>query len=263
MTTHLIIPDTQVKPGVPINHLLWAGKYIVDKRPDKIIHLGDHWDFPSLSSYDTRKKREFHSRSLIADIKAGNKALELLLSPLQSLHERQRADKKRLYKPDLYLLEGNHEARLNRAQEESPETLHGILDILPLTHGDFRVVPFLEPLYLDGVTYSHYFYNPNTSRPYSGAADTMLKNIGFTFTMGHQQGKKQAERHLANKAVQRGLIVGSFYQHDEEYKGPQGNSHFRGLVVKHEVKNGDYMLNEVSMDFLKRKYGKGERMIYA
>ena len=53
---HLIIPDTQVKPGHPIDHLRWAGQYAVDKKPDGIIHIGDHFDMPSLSSWDVGKK---------------------------------------------------------------------------------------------------------------------------------------------------------------------------------------------------------------
>jgi hypothetical protein len=39
--------------------------------------------------------------------------------------------------------------------------------------------------------------------------------------------------------------------------GPQGNAYWRGLFVKHEVKNGEYDLMEVSLDYLCRKY---ERM---
>ena len=35
---HLIIPDTQVKPGVNTSHLEWCGKYIVDSKPDVIVH---------------------------------------------------------------------------------------------------------------------------------------------------------------------------------------------------------------------------------
>ena len=31
-----IIPDTQVKPGVPLNHLEAAGNYIADKKPDVV-----------------------------------------------------------------------------------------------------------------------------------------------------------------------------------------------------------------------------------
>jgi len=52
MTKHLVIPDTQVKPEHSVKHLRWAGQYAADKKPDVIIHIGDHWDMPSLSSYD-------------------------------------------------------------------------------------------------------------------------------------------------------------------------------------------------------------------
>jgi hypothetical protein len=52
---HLIIPDTQVRPGVPTDHLKWIGQYAVEKRFDVLMHLGDHWDMSSLSSYDRGK----------------------------------------------------------------------------------------------------------------------------------------------------------------------------------------------------------------
>ena len=45
---HMIIPDTQVKSGGKVDHLRWAGHYAADKKPDVIVHLGDHWDMPSL-----------------------------------------------------------------------------------------------------------------------------------------------------------------------------------------------------------------------
>ena len=53
---HMIIPDTQVKPGSSFEHLKWAGQYAVEKKPDVIVHIGDHWDMPSLSSWDVGKK---------------------------------------------------------------------------------------------------------------------------------------------------------------------------------------------------------------
>jgi len=47
MVSHLVIPDTQAKPGAPTKHLEWIGRYILDRRPDVVVHLGDHWDMPS------------------------------------------------------------------------------------------------------------------------------------------------------------------------------------------------------------------------
>ena len=118
----------------------------------------------------------------------------------------------------------------------------------------WTVHEYLTPVVLDGVHYAHYFYNPNTGRPLGGVAHTRLKNIGFSFTMGHQQGKDQAERYLSNGQVHRGLIVGSFYQHEEEYKGPQGNEHWRGCIYKHEVREGNYDIMELSIQYLMEKW---------
>ena len=50
--THLMIPDTQCKPNIDMSYLSWVGQYIVDKKPEVIVHIGDHADMPSLSSYD-------------------------------------------------------------------------------------------------------------------------------------------------------------------------------------------------------------------
>lgn len=56
MISHLIIPDTQVKEGIDFEYLTRIGQYIVDVKPDVVIHLGDFADMPSLSSYDVGKK---------------------------------------------------------------------------------------------------------------------------------------------------------------------------------------------------------------
>ena len=38
MLKHMVIPDTQVKPDNPIEHLKWAGQYAVEKKPDVMGH---------------------------------------------------------------------------------------------------------------------------------------------------------------------------------------------------------------------------------
>ena len=49
---HLIIPDTQVKPNSPTDHLRWAGLYAAEKKPDVIVMIGDFFDMESLSAFD-------------------------------------------------------------------------------------------------------------------------------------------------------------------------------------------------------------------
>ena len=250
MSKHFIIPDTQVTPDSDMDHLEAAGNYIAAKQPDVIVHLGDHWDMHSLSSYDKGTKKAEGARYQ-EDIDAGIDGMERLMEPLERLRARQRRQKIKQYNPRMVYLLGNHEERIMRHVNANPE-LAGKLsyDDLMLDTWGWETAPYLEPVCIDGVYYAHYFYNPMTSRPLGGNAHTRLKNLGFSFTMGHQQGKDQAERYLNNGDVHRGLIVGSFYPHDEDYKGPQGNEHWRGCVMKHEVMGGNYDLMELSLNYL-------------
>lgn len=254
MRTHLIIPDTQCKPGVPADHLEWVGQYIVDKKPDVIVHLGDHADMESLSSYD-RGKLKFEGRRYNEDIRAAHMGWDMINGPMEEHNARMREQKMKQYKPEKHILMGNHEERILRAVQDNPVLLGTIgMDDLGYDRYGWTVHPFLEAVEIDGIWYSHFFPNPMTGRPLGGVLSTRIKNVGFSFTMGHQQGKDLAHRYLANGEAQRGLVVGSCYLHNEDYKGPQGNHHWRGIVMKHEVRDGNYDLMEVSLNYLCRKY---------
>lgn len=250
---HVVIGDTQVKPGVRIDHLGWIGQYIVDQfwgNDVAIIHVGDHWDMESLSSYDKGKKK-MEGRRYVKDIEAGNAALERLSRPIHDENRRR----KKVWPVEKYLLRGNHEDRINRAMEDDAQ-LDGVIgekDFNDVEWG-WKPVPFLKPLVLDGIEYAHYFYNPNTGRPYSGEnLATRLKQVGRSFTMGHQQGLNYACR-VVGSTRHHGLVNGSCYLHDEQYLGPQGNGYWRGIVVCHQVENGQYDPMMVSLDYLCRRY---------
>lgn len=251
---HFIIPDTQVKPNVPINHLEAAGNYIVEKQPEVIVHMGDHWDMHSLSSYDKGTKKA-EGANYQEDIEAGLVGMETLMKPIKSYNNLRKKQKMKQYKPRQVFLIGNHENRIMRHVNANPE-LHGKLSFndFQLEQNDWETHDFLETVKIDGVTYSHYFYNPMSGYAYGGKAHTKLANIGFSFTMGHQQGKDQAEKYLANGKTLRGLVVGSFYQHIEEYKGPQANDHWQGCIMKHEVREGNYDIMELSLHYLMDKW---------
>jgi hypothetical protein len=254
MAKHIVIPDTQVKPGVPLDHLRWIGKYIVEQQPDVIVHLGDHADMESLSSYD-RGKLQFEGRRYKADIEAAKQGWDVLNNPIEHHNGLKRLYKEKQYRPRKIITLGNHEDRINRLVEENAE-LEGLvsIDSLELDRYGWEVHKYLKPVCVDGVHYVHYVYNPMTGRPYGGTAHNRLKNVGFSFTMGHQQTKDLAEIYRADGSVIRALICGACYLHDEKYKGPQGNNHWRGIIVKHEVESGRYDLMEVSLDYLCRKY---------
>ena len=251
--THIIIGDTQQKPGVRNDHMAWIGRYFVDQfagRNVALIHLGDHWDMPSLSSYDKGKKSS-EGRRYVADIAAGNLAFDLLNEPLYEYNKKRKVK----WNPGLHITLGNHEDRIARACEDNAE-LDGALSLDDLNAAEWgwKVHPYKSVLKLDGVSYSHFFYNPKTGKPFAGEnLHTRLKQIGYSFTMGHQQGLNYAFRPVGD-TWHHGLVNGSTYLHDEHYLGPQGNQVWRGIVVCHQVENGAYDAMFVSLDFLCRKY---------
>ena len=122
---HMIIPDTQVKPGSSLKHLEWAGKYAVEKKPDVIVHIGDHWDMPSLSSWDVGKK-SFEGRRYVADVEAGINGMRAFLDPIREEQKRLITNKQKQWNPRLVFTMGNHEQRIERAIE-SDAKLEGLI----------------------------------------------------------------------------------------------------------------------------------------
>lgn len=250
MTTHLVIPDTQAKPDVPTDHLEWIGRYIVDRKPDVVVHLGDHWDMPSLSSYD-KGKRSMEGRRVIADIDAGNQAFAILNAPLNEYNATRARYKERQWWPRRVLLRGNHEDRIRRACEDDAQ-VDGLLSMDLLKSPGWEVHDFNHPVEIDGITYTHFVPNPGSGRPLGGQAASRLKQYGTSFTQGHQQVLDYAIRFVKGKS-QHALVAGACYLHEEDYL-PVGHQYWRGVIVKHQVEDGSYDPMFVSLDYLCRRY---------
>jgi hypothetical protein len=251
---HIVIPDTQVKQGVPLDHLRWAGEYIVAKKPDTVVMIGDFADMESLGQYDVGKK-SFEGRRYKLDIQAAHAGMELLLRPLWEYNANAKKNHEKRYNPRLVLTLGNHEDRIDRCVEADAK-LEGMLSQKDLGYEDFgwEVVPFLEPVVIDGIAYCHYFTSGVMGKPVTSAA-ALLSKKHQSCVMGHVQGRQIAYGTRADGKQLTGLFVGGYYQHDEAYLKWQGNKHWRGLWVLHEVEDGQFDEMPVSMNYLKRKYG--------
>jgi len=256
--THLMIPDTQCKPNIDMSYLDWLGQYIVDKKPEVIVHIGDHADMPSLSSYD-KGKGKAEGKRVQKDIEASIEGMNRLLRPLRILQDLElETFGKVLYKPKMVLTLGNHEERIMRHVNDNPE-LQGFLSYDNLRYEDmgWEVYDFLKPVTINGVSYCHFMANPMSGKPYGGMAMNVLKNVGESFCMGHKQTLDVATRFLpASGRQQWAIIAGAYYEHDEGYKGHQGNHHWRGIVMQHNVKNGSFNPMFVNLEYLKNKYSK-------
>lgn len=95
----IIIADTQCKNEEDLSYMKQIGKFIYEQKPDVIVHIGDHYDFPSLSSYDKGKSTS-EGRRLSNDIKAGNTGFEYLNMYI---------DQDSGYNPRKVFCMGNHE----------------------------------------------------------------------------------------------------------------------------------------------------------
>ena len=112
---------------------------------------------------------------------------------------------------------------------------------------------FLEVVVIDGVAYSHYFVPGVAGRPASSAA-AQFRKTSMSSIAGHQQG---LQIHTASRADGKRLtsiIAGSCYENHMEYLGPQGNQHWNGILMLHEVQDGEFDLMPVSLQYIKRKY---------
>ena len=255
MTMHMVIPDTQVKPGVPIEHLKWAGMYAAKKKPDTIIHIGDHWDMPSLSSYD-RGTKSFEGRTYKDDILAGQRGMGYFMGPILEEQARQRKNKEKVWKPKLHFFLGNHEDRISRAIELDRK-LDGLIGLgdLGLEKFGWAVHPYLEVVSLDGVNYSHYFTSGVMGRPVTSARALVTKKHA-SCVMGHVQKAEIDFQYTAQGKRLTGIFAGCFYQHDEGYLNPQGNQGtWRGIWMLYNINDGEFTLNNIPLEFLRERYG--------
>lgn len=250
----LVIPDAQVKEGIPLEHLEWAGKAIVDYKPDVVVNLGDFADMPSLSTHDVKGSKYFEGLRYKKDVEVTKEAMRLLLAPLKELQQKQKKNKEKVYNPRKVMLLGNHEHRIDRAINNNP-TLEGLISTKDLEYEkDWEVHQFLHPVFIGGVGFNHFWPVGVMGRPASSAA-TIINKLHMSCIAGHQQGKQVAYGKRADGTSITSIIVGSYYLHDEHYLDQLSNRYWRGLLVMNEVNDGHFDEMFLSMDYLRRKYG--------
>ncbi len=258
MTSHLVIPDAHVKPDEDNKRFRHLGQFIVDKKPDVIICLGDFSAMEALCSYD-RGKKDFEGRRYNNDVAATHEALNLIQVPINYYNEQQRKNKKSQYKPRKVLTLGNHEQRIERAIECSPE-LEGTIGFSDLNYKEYGwdVIPFTTPIEINGIWYCHFFPSGIKGDPISGAnvAASLLSKMMCSVTVGHNHLFDYATRALPNGKRIHGLSAGCFIDtsYTKKYALNTQYMWWPGIVLKHNVKDGEYDLEVFSMNRLQELY---------
>lgn len=260
---HYVIPDVQIRPGDPSDHLEWIAKDIVRRKPDVVVCIGDFWDMPSMSSYSGPGSLEKENARLASDLAAGTQAMNRLMAPLLAEKQRLRDQKRRLWTPRFVFTVGNHEQRIDRLAKEDAR-FEGVIGqhLFPLESWGWERYDFLEPVEVDGVWYSHFWQSGHSSRPIGGTIENRLNKLGFSFVQGHEQGKRYSDRALPNGKTIHGMVVGSCYLDAEAYRGPQGVNEWRGVAVLNDVRDGDYEPMFLTLRYLCREYAGEELYDY-
>ncbi len=244
---HLIIPDTQIRPGVPQDHLYWIAQAIVEYRPDVIIHLGDHWDFPSLNSHEKPGSLQLEGLRYKDDVRVGNHGFAVLSANMEI------EEKRSGWKPEKHYIMGNHDIRPDRVAAENPK-LFGTIGSDQCDTRDWKRHEYLSILNVDNILYSHFFQSSHSDRAIGGTIPNKLAKIGSSFCHGHVQGIDIGTRMMANGKTLWGASCGSAYLHEEPYRGAQGQRHFRGIIIFNEAHDGECCPMVLSLDYLCRKY---------
>jgi hypothetical protein len=252
MSTHLVIPDPHAHYQHNNDRADWLSKLIKEVKPDVVINLGDQWDMPSLSGYDKGKK-SFVGRTYRADLDAGLEFSDRLWGPV-------RKAKKKL--PRRVFIEGNHEERIRRAVNSSPE-LDGIVSFrdLDLTRDYQDIVEYNGQtpgiIEIDGINYSHYFVSGVMGRPIGGEhpAYSLLTKEFTSCTCGHVHTTDFSTRTLPDGRRLMGMVAGVFQDYDSDWAGEVNKLWWRGVIIKRNVENGCYDPEWVSLDKMRKEYG--------
>ncbi len=253
MNDILVIADTQISPESDVSHIEALSKYIWEHKPAHIVHIGDHWDFPSLSFYAKQVDKE--GQRLIHDLQAGADALAMVMA--YSEERLLRAKGKASYSPQLHFCTGNHEVRLFRMLENNPHLL-GLVDLPKMiSDAGWKYYEFLEPLIINEVVFRHYLVNPQTGKPVGGGIENKLNKTQYSFVHGHQQQYQYARRQNTLGKPHFGVCAGSFYITDEKYRGFE-NTEIRGFTHMRVFTNRygytDYDVEFVSLERLMENY---------
>lgn len=249
-----MVPDSHAHPDHHNERADWLGELIADVKPDVLIHIGDSADMASLSTYDKGKK-SFQGRNYKDDINSHCDFQERMFAPIKKL-------KRKL--PYSVFCIGNHEHRISRALDISPE-LDGAISMKDLRLDEWydRVVDYLGGtpgvINIDGISYAHYFVGGIAGRPLGGihAGYAIATKKFSSATCGHSH-LFDTSLHVdlkGNPVI--GTVVGCYQDYDNDWAGEVAQLWNRGVVIKRFVDGkGGYDLQWIRLSSLKEIYGQ-------
>jgi hypothetical protein len=249
--TFLIVPDQHAHPEHDNTRADYLAKLTIDLRPDVVINLGDAADMDSLSSYD-KGKRSAIGKNYKSDLYSHLEFQDRWWGPVK-------ATKKKM--PYRVVLEGNHEHRIERALDMSPE-YEGAIGFKDYQFDEFyhTVVRYdgdLPGIFeLEGILFAHYFPAGVSGRPIGGVspARAMGQKNKTSCIQGHiHTFDFFSERNIGGNVLNC-LVAGCFQDYVNGWAGSIGKFWRPGVAILRNVEAGNYDLQWVSLESLKDIY---------
>jgi hypothetical protein len=256
--TTLVVPDCHDKPGVSKERFTKLGKLIVDKRPSRIVVMGDFSSCASLSHWDKNKRLTIEGKRYKEDVKSAREAIKEMFSPLWLLQREQSDAGKLIYAPEVVWLLGNHEDWVRQYTVYNP-AMSGYLDIiedLELEKFCDTIVPYRKYVEIEGIIFSHVPMNGGNV-PVSGkhaifrAQDQCSKSQVFAHT--HRWEHISNQRHGDDDIIQT-LSTGFFDFEKEEYCEDAPLGWWSGVTILTHWKPGRFDVEQISLPRLLEMY---------
>lgn len=256
-STAVVFSCGHTDPDVSNERFDWLGELIYDVRPDYVIDLGDGADMRSLNSYDTRYPEAIVSQSYQDDIEHYNEAMSRL---------REKPSVRKYKRPFWVGFEGNHENRIKTAVKHDPRVegeRYGVsFKHLQTDHwfDEYHEYTNSAPTIhnYDGVDYAHYVGAGNFGRAISGVhhAYGLLQKRYRSCTVGHSHKRDLYFKDDVGSNGAIGAVIGCYKGAEEGWAGQSNKEWFKGVLIKRNICDGLYEPQFVSLETLRRTYGK-------
>jgi len=257
MSDILIIPDPHASPKYGNERFDALGRFIISTQPEHIVCLGDFADLSSISSHNTPEAAE--GQRFLDDLVSAKDAMGRLLGPTEKYNARARLSRKKLYSPNLCMLGGNHEQRINTLCANYPY-LSNIISLDQLPYEQWKYISFKRALVIGGIHFSHYFTSGVMGRPISGVniSRSLITKMHVSCVQGHSHLYSHAEDTLPNGQKIFGLSAGCFSHHDysEHWCRDTEFRWWRGIIVLKDIDGEGYYdeIRSITMRKLMRDY---------
>lgn len=256
MISSLFFADAHVEPGQDLKRATALGRFIVDRKPDNIVDLGDTFSMTAISGWDNGKGLTMEGKRYKDDVAAATMFTNKLFGPLKELNEQQRNNKVRLYRPFKLRMRGNHEDRESRFMEDNPQ-LGGHLDIDSMSGytDNFDVVmQYKERYILNGINIMHCPLAGN-GQPISGLHiphKTLQRFVNHSITGHYHRAESSSTKRTDSEHLQRAIICPAFFDGQPYYLSPNAPATInRGVLMIHQM---DSMVPEIEEISLERLY---------